>query len=314
MSFLKKLFGQKEPEKNYEPKITVEKIQQLFEYGKRENIIGTGDESLREKYKVGDLINWENKEYYYEGYKDIPAQNVPPNIKWSNNPIFAYVSILDNKVRYHYSENGGSAVYICPITTNTEHIKLIDEIFEHYYNNFGLPDVLNTAKIIKEKVSKADKVIFLEEYLTTKDQNFFDENFCDDSDIYKIAMWIDWREEDDNIINYCEDILQTGQLSVKTLDAENERGFETIITYKNQEISIPYKGKGADRDTTIKTLNQTIQSEFEIRLCKESIGSDTLCFIPLTNEQWNELDEKYPKQMREKFEKISTETKLFEPQ
>ena len=312
MNFLKKLFGQNEPEENYEPKITVEKIQQLFEYGKQKNLIGTGDDSLREKYKVGHLIRWETENKFRKAYNDIPAQTVPPHIQWGNNPVFAYVSILDNKVQYHWSEDGGSAVFICPTTTNTEHIRLIDEIFEHYYNDFGLPNSLNETKSIKEKASKTDKMKFLETYLTTQDQDFFSDNFCNDSDIYDIAMWIDWREEDENIITYCEDILQTEQLSVETLDAENERGFETIITYKNQEISIPYKGNGADRDTTIKTLNQTIQSEFEIRLCKESLGSDTLCFIPLNNGQWNELDEKYPKQTSDKFEKITTETKLFE--
>jgi hypothetical protein len=312
MSFFKKLFGQNEPEKIYEPKITVEKIQHLFEYGKRENLIGTGDESLRGKYKTGHQIRWETESKFRKAYNDIPAQTVPPHIQWGNNPFFAYVSILENKVQYHWSEDGGSAVFICPTTTNTEHIKIIDEIFEHYYNDFGLPNSLNETKSIKVKASKTDKMKFLEEYLTTQDQDFFSDNFCNDSDIYDIAMWIDWREEDDNIIHYCEDILRTGELSVETLDAENERGFDTIITYKNQEISIPYKGNGADRDTTIKTLNQTIQSEFEIRLCKESLGNDTLCFIPLTNEQWNELDDKYPKKMSVKFEKITTETKLFD--
>lgn len=312
MGFLKKLFGQIETERNYEPKITVEKIQQLFEYGKRENLIGTKDDSLKGKYKVGHIIDWKSEEHYFKGYNDIPAQNVPAHIKWSNNPIFAYVSILDNKVQYHYREDGGSAVYICPITTDTEHIKFIDEIFEHYYNKFGLPNVLNVPKTLKDIANKTNKMKFLEEYLTTQDHDFFSDNFCDDSDIADIVMWIDWREEDENIITYCEAILQTEQLSVETLDADNERGFETIITYINKKTSIPYKGEGADRNTTIKTLNQTIQSEFEIRLCKESLGSDTLCFIPLTNVQWNELDEKYPKQVSEKFEKITTETKLFD--
>lgn len=312
MNFLKKLFGQNEPEKNYEPKITVEKIQHLFEYGKLKNLIGTGDDSLRGKYKVGHLINWETESKFRKAFNDIPAQTVPPHIKWSNNPVFAYVSIIGNSVQYHYGEDGGSAVFICPITTNPKHIRVIDEIFEHYYNKFGLPNILNKTKVIKEKANKTDKMKFLEEYLTSQDKDFFNDNFCDDSDIYDSAMWIDWREEDENIITYCEEILQTEQLSVKTLDAKNERGFDTIITYKNKEISIPYKGNGADRDTTIKTLNQTIQSEFEIRLCKESLGSDTLCFIPLTNRQWNELDEKHQKQMSEKFEKITTETKLFE--
>ena len=312
MSFLKKLFRENEPEENYEPKITVEKIHQLFEYGKQENLIGTGDESLRGKYKTGHQIRWETESKFRKAYNDIPAQTVPPHIQWGNNPVFAYVSILENKVQYHWSEDGGSAVFICPTTTNTEHIKIIDEIFEHYYNDFGLPHILNEIKITKEKASKTDKMKFLEQYLTTQDQDFFSDNFCDDNDIYDIAMWIDWREEDENIIINCEDILQTEKLSVETINAENERGFDTIITYKNQKTSIPYKGNGADRNTTIKTLNHKIQSEFEIRLCKESLGSDTLCFIPLTNEQWIELDKKYPKQVNEKFEKLMTETKLFD--
>lgn len=309
MSFFKKIFGRNESEENYEPKITVEKIQQLFEFGKQKNLIGTVDDSLKGKYKVGHQIRWETESKFRKAYNDTPAQTVPPHIEWGNNPFFAYVSILDNKVQYHWSENGGSAVFICPTTTNTEHLKFIDEIFEHYYTDFGLPNVLNEINKIKE--SKTKKMKFLEDYLTTQDQDFFMDNFFDHVDIHEIAMWIHWRDEDENIITYCEDILQTEQLSVETLDSANERGFDTIITFKNQQISIPYKGKRADRDTTIKTLNQTIQSEFELRLCKESMGSDILCFVPLTNEQWIDLENKYSKEVSEKFEKITTETKMF---
>lgn len=312
MSFLKKILGQKGSERNYDPKITVEKMNRIFEYGKQNNLSGTGDDSLRGKYKVGHLINWEAEPYFYKGYKDIPAQIVPANIKWSNNPVFAYVSILDNKVQYHYREDGGSAVYICPTTNNIEHVKLIDEIFEHYYHRFGLSNILNQKNAVKEKADKSDKLKFLTEYLTTTDEDFFNDNFCDDDKIYDIAMWIDWREEDENIITSCEGILQTQHLAVKTQNANNERGFDTIITYKNQETSIPYKGAGADRNTTIIALNQTLHPEFEIRLCRESLGSDTLCFLPLTTEQWSDLDTKYSKKVDERFKRITIETTMFE--
>ncbi|KFF02810.1 hypothetical protein IX38_12630 [Chryseobacterium luteum] len=50
-------------------------------------------------------------------------------------------------------------------------------------------------------------------------------------------------------------------------------------------------------------LNFASYSEFEIRLCKESLGNDTLCFIPLRNEQWDEPDIKYSTQVNENFEK-----------
>lgn len=174
------------------------------------------------------------------------------------------------------------------------------------------PEINYSPKVTVEKVAdKTDKIKFIADYLTAQDQDFFNNHFCDDDDIYEIAMWIDWREEDENIITYCEDILQTDSLSVETFDADNKRGFEIKIIYKNKETIIPYKGKGADRDTTIKTLNQIIQSEFEIRLCKESLDSDTLCFLPLTNNEWIELETKYPKQVNEKFQKITSETIMF---
>jgi len=310
MKFLEKIFGIKEIQKNYQPKITVEKIEHIFEYGKLKNLKGTGSHELINK-KVGHLICWESESRFRKAYKDIPAQTVPPHIQWFNNPYFAYVGIVDNKVQYYYSENGGSGIEICPQTTDKNHIKMIDEIFEHYYQNFNLPNSLNEKKIEKKKVDKSDKMKFLSNYLTTKDEDFFYDNFYDDESIYTIAMWIDWREEDENIINYCENILQTKQLSVETIDAENERGFDTIITYKGQQTVIPYTGKGADRDTTIKTLNETIQPDYEIRFCKESDGSDTLCFVPLTAAQWLEFETKFKKQTKQKFEKIFNDTKIF---
>ncbi len=173
-----------------------------------------------------------------------------------------------------------------------------------------LPDSLNESKLIKEKADKTDKILFLEKYVASQDSDFFYDNFYD-NDMDAIAMWIDWREEDENIITYCEDILQTNVLFVTTNNADNERGFHIIISYKDQETVIPYKGAGADRDTTLMTLNQILQPEFEIRLCKESLGNDTLCFLPLSQEQWSFLDTQYSEQVSEKFEIITKWTRMF---
>lgn len=84
-------------------------------------------------------------------------------------------------------------------------------------------------------------------------------------------MWVNWREADDDIIICCEAIIQTNQLSVETIDADHEQGFETIITYQGEQTVIPYQGKGADRDT-MKTLSSVIQPDYEIRLCAAYLG------------------------------------------
>jgi hypothetical protein len=310
MSFFTKLFGATEGDRNYEPNITVEKIQHIFEYGKLKDLIGTGSDELS-NLQLGGRINWESESKFRKAYKNIPEQIVPPYIQWSNNPYFAYVAIVDNAVQYYYGEHGESAVYICPRTTNVNHLKLIDGIFEHYYEKFDLPASLNKSATINKKADNTDKMRFLSTYLTTHDNDFFKTYFSDNDDIYGTAMWIDWREEDEDIITYCENILKTGRLDVDTFEASNERGFETVITYNGQKTVIPYHGAGADRDTTLKTLNNVIQPDHEIRLCKESVGQDTLCFIPLSKSQWHYLETKFSKQVEAKFERITNGTKMF---
>jgi hypothetical protein len=304
MNLINKFFG-----KDYTPKITVEKVQHIFQYGKLKNLTGKGCSKFSGK-EIGNLMSWKSEGYFYKGYKDIPAQEVPPHIQWSANPEFAFISIVDNKVRYHYSKNGESAVFTCPETTKISEIKLIDEIFETYYNEFNLPESLKVTKPAKRIIDKTDKMKFLAEYLASSDADFFNDYFGD-NDIYDIIMWVDWREEDENIVRYCEDIIKTGQLSAEVLNAENERGFDFIITFKNSKTNVPYKGNGADRDTTIRTLNTVIQPDYEIRFCKESDGNDTLAFLPLSREQWKELDAKFKNEVDSKFKRITNETKIF---
>lgn len=303
MNFFKSIFGGKQSKK-YEPKITVEKIQHVFEYGKLNNFIGTGAAELKQ-LKVGGYIELKPEGYYYKGYKDIPAQIVPPHIKWQTNAISVFVAIVDSRVAYYYNDKRNPSIVGAPVTTDVENIQLIDDIFEHYYRKFNLPHSLSELRTVKTKADKTDKMSFLSEYLSSCDEEFFYNNFCDDDGIYNIAVWIDWREEDENIIRYCEDILQTGHLSAETVDAENERGFDVVVTYKGEKTAIPYKEAAADRDTTIKALNKILLPDYELRFCKESDGGDTLCFIPLSKAEWMELEAKHKELVEQKFEKIA---------
>lgn len=301
MNFFKSIFCSKQIPK-YEAKITAEKIRHIFEFGRLDNFTGLGTDGLKH-LKVGSFMELHPKEYYYKGYKDIPPQTVPPHIKWQTGVIAVFAAIIDNRVVYYYNE-GSPSIIGAPVTTDISHMRLIDEIFEHYYQKFDLPGSLCKFKTPKTKADKTDKMRFLSEYLTSADEDFFYDNFGDDSDIYKIAMWIDWREEDEDIIRYCEDILQTGHLFAQTIDAENERGFDVVITYKGDKTTIPYEGAHTDRDITLRTLNSLLRNDYEIRFCKESDGGDTLCFIPLSNAQWMELEAAHKEQTDLKFEKL----------
>ena len=73
-------------------------------------------------------------------------------------------------------------------------------------------------------------------YLKNNTEEYFDEKLSEERDI---IMWVDWREEDDAIVEYCENILQTGSLSAKVNDdTDDEMGFEIIISYKGTEHKV----------------------------------------------------------------------------
>ncbi|AOA59935.1 hypothetical protein BFG52_08710 [Acinetobacter larvae] len=108
-----------------------------------------------------------------------------------------------------------------------------------------------------------------------------------------IVMRVDWRELDEEIIQYCEDILNTEQLSVELVNRDHARGFDLSICYKHKKSVVPFASDAADRDTTIIALNQILQPEYEIRFCLASEGNDCLEFLPLKQSSWERLERKY---------------------
>ncbi|MCH7383659.1 hypothetical protein MMP71_07310 [Acinetobacter dispersus] len=74
---------------------------------------------------------------------------------------------------------------------------------------------------------------------------------------------------------------------------------------------IPYQGEGADRDTTLKALNQILQPDYEIRFCMASDGSDTLAFLPLPSSLWQQLDQKYTNRIYQLFRTFEQDSTFF---
>ena len=151
---------------------------------------------------------------------------------------------------------------------------------------------------------------YIREFLKNEDRESFD-NFWENS---QKLVWIDWREYDEDIINYIEGVIQSGELSGKSKDVDNEMGFDIFIEWTGKEYKISYPNKeGSDRDTTIKTLNKIIQPEYEIRLFMESLVNDTLAFVPLLKSEWDKLEEEFGEEkVNYYFSKIDDDSKMFD--
>ena len=154
------------------------------------------------------------------------------------------------------------------------------------------------------KSYSADKIEIIENYIRNSEVDIYEE--LDD-----VAMIVDWREYDDAIVEYCENILETGQLSAELEDADNQQGFTITIHYAEKSLVIQYQGDGADRDTTLLALNEIIQPDYEIRYCIASEGSDTGLFIPLPKTLWHYLDTKYMIKMDELFRRFEANSVFF---
>jgi hypothetical protein len=286
--------------------ITIEKIQDMFAYAKLKNICGYGS-VVGAVPPLDKSISWQEA-FSFAGNEKYPARTEPAHLKWCNNPIFAYVAIIDNAVEYRYSEDGGSAYDICPVVTDEKSISLVTAIFNFWYLHLYLPEALLEVQKVKRKVSRKNKLNLINNYLTTESEEDFETLTAEDH----IAFWVDWREEDALIIKYCEDIIKSKKLSAQLNETEDAIGFEIIISYNGNKHKIPYLGKGSDRDTTIITLNEVLKPDFEIRFCVDSDGSDTLAFLPLKSSQWTELESIFGKgKVAEHFAEITKNSVLF---
>lgn len=148
-------------------------------------------------------------------------------------------------------------------------------------------------------------------FIKNPDLETWEEMIDDDN---STMIWIDHREYDEDIIVYVEDVLKTGKLSVETKDKDNKQGFEIVIKFDKEDTVIPYKGEGADRDTTITTLNEVLKKQgYEIRICNHSFGSDTLAYLVGSKKQFEDLEKEFGKETVDKFlGRITLDTKMFD--
>lgn len=338
MHFLKNMLEKIMNKQNYQPQTTVEKFNQMMEWSKLSGHSQAYPEN--EPLIIGELevwgINIDEGVQHGVGYRR-PA-NIGLYTEYYQGFIFLiiqdeaicyYESHIDNEFDEGLDEDGPRIRKYHEIISDKnlihdkEKIKSIDEVVDFFYTNLDMANHLETLrqeqKTKKAKstekiaVSRKNKITFLEKYLDSDDEAFFETNFLtEDEGIYDVVMWIDWKEFEENIISYCQNILQDDNLQSEIdKDIKEERGIDIYIHYKGVKTKIEYEEDKTSRDKTLIALNEAIKQDYEIRFCNESDG-DTLAFVPLTNAQWASLEKKYPDAIDEKFTKIDKDAVFFD--
>ena len=123
-------------------------------------------------------------------------------------------------------------------------------------------------------------------------------------------IWIDWREYDEDVVNYFNDMMDE-PIDIKTVSNGKAYGDDIVLQKGDKELQIPY-GDEQDRDVTIKYFNDFVKPDYEVRWFTESLGNDTLGFTVLSGAEWAKLDDEFGADtVRYYFESIDFESDMF---
>lgn len=145
-----------------------------------------------------------------------------------------------------------------------------------------------------------------------KELRSFFANDMDLTDLFdsEAIIWIDWREYDEDVVNYFNDMMDE-PIDIKTVSNGKPYGDDIVLQKGDKELQIPY-GDEQDRDVTIKYFNDFVRPDYEVRWFAESLGNDTLGFTVLSGAEWAKLDDEFGADtVRYYFEPINLESNMF---
>ena len=145
-----------------------------------------------------------------------------------------------------------------------------------------------------------------------KELRSFFANDIDLNDLFdsEAIIWIDWREYDEDVVNYFNDMMDE-PIDIKTVSNGKAYGDDIVLQKGDKELQIPY-GDEQDRDVTIKYFNDFVQPDYEVRWFTESLGNDTLGFTVLSGAEWAKLNDEFGVDaVRYYFEPIDLESNMF---
>ena len=123
-------------------------------------------------------------------------------------------------------------------------------------------------------------------------------------------IWIDWREDDEDVVRYFNDMMDE-PIHIQTVSNGKLYGDDIVLQKGDNELLIPY-GDEKDRDVTIKYFNDFVQPDYEVRWFVESFGNDTLGFTVLSGAEWANLEDEFGTDIvRYYFEPINLESNMF---
>lgn len=102
-------------------------------------------------------------------------------------------------------------------------------------------------------------------------------------------------------------------IQYECVEIEKERGIDIILKKDGSVEKIPYEDDFADRDTTLKSIQNYVSPKYQVRWYMDSLGSDTLAFCIKLSLEWENLEKEFGvEKVRYYFEPIDNDLVMFE--
>jgi hypothetical protein len=125
------------------------------------------------------------------------------------------------------------------------------------------------------------------------------------------------KDEDVMLVAWNVDLyFSTGELDAKWRDFEPDDGrpSELVLGFKDKRLQVPLTQTPADRHITLCTVNEILAPEYEIRYCIDTPDGADPVFMPLTREEWAQLETAHGPAVARHFLKLTRDRDVFAEQ
>lgn len=126
-----------------------------------------------------------------------------------------------------------------------------------------------------------------------------------------VCFLVDHRADEDMIVEACEGVIQSGCLSAEVLPADDRFGFKTRMRFGSRSVIVP---ASTDRHPAVVKLSELLAPDYETRFCVDSMGDDTLAFVPLPPAAWRALEREFGGAVGRRFARFGPRPNLFTDQ
>jgi hypothetical protein len=133
----------------------------------------------------------------------------------------------------------------------------------------------------------------LDNVFQTEDKEEIEQALYDDES--GSVVHVDWREEEESIVQYFADA--SGEDLTSELTDKND----LVIRYDGQKVKVGLRSDMGDRYRTLRAVRDILAGKYEIRIIRSSLDSDTHSFAIRDKEWWRQLDARYGALSQEVF-------------